>query len=44
MAMQIPGTPCIIVDGKYRIVMESLKSYDDVIRLVDFLVAKASAH
>jgi thiol:disulfide interchange protein DsbA len=44
MAMQIPGTPCIIVDGKYRIVMDSLKSYDDVIKLVDFLVAKASAH
>ena len=44
MAMQIPGTPCIIVDGKYRIVMESLKSNDDVIRLVDFLVAKASTH
>ncbi|HEX5208443.1 MAG TPA: thiol:disulfide interchange protein DsbA/DsbL [Steroidobacteraceae bacterium] len=44
MAMQIPGTPCIIVDGKYRIVMDSLKSYDDVIKLVNFLVAKSSAH
>lgn len=44
MAMQIPGTPCIIVDGKYRIVMDSLKSYDDVIKLVNFLVAKATAH
>jgi thiol:disulfide interchange protein DsbA len=44
MAMQIPSTPCIVVDGKYRIVMESLHSIDDVIPLVKFLVAKASAH
>ena len=44
MSMQIPGTPCIIVDGKYRIVMESLSSPDEVISLVKFLVAKASAH
>lgn len=44
MAMQIPGTPCIVVAGKYRIVMESLHSIDDVIPLVKFLVAKASAH
>jgi thiol:disulfide interchange protein DsbA len=44
MAMQIPSTPCIVVAGKYRIVMESLHSIDDVIPLVKFLVAKASAH
>lgn len=44
MAMQIPSTPCIVVDGKYRIVMESLHSIDDVIPLVKFLIAKASAH
>jgi len=44
MAMQIPGTPCIVVDGKYRIVMESLRKPDDVIPLVRYLVAKASAH
>ena len=44
MAMQIPGTPCIVVDGKYRIVMDSLHSIDDVIPLVKYLVAKASAH
>ena len=40
-AMQIPGTPCIVVDGKYRVEMDSLKSPQDVISLVDFLVAKA---
>jgi protein dithiol oxidoreductase (disulfide-forming) len=42
MAMQIPGTPCIVVDGKYRIVMDSLASPDDVIPLVRYLVEKAS--
>jgi len=43
MSMQIPGTPCIVVDGKYRIVMDSLSSPEDVISLVKYLVAKASA-
>ena len=43
MSMEIPGTPCIVVAGKYRIVMESLRSPDQVIPLVRFLVAKASA-
>lgn len=44
MAMQVMSTPSIVVDGKYRINMQSLKSDDDVINLVKFLVAKASAH
>lgn len=43
-AMQIPGTPGIVVDGKYRVDMQSLKSDDQVISLVKFLVAKASKH
>lgn len=43
-AMQIPGTPCIVVDGKYRLDMDSVKSPGDVISLVKFLVAKASKH
>ena len=43
-AMQIPGTPSIVVDGKYLINLESLKSPDEVIPLVKFLVAKASTH
>lgn len=42
MAMQITGTPSIVVDGKYRVVLESLSNNDDVIDLVDYLVAKAS--
>ncbi|MGB6488560.1 MAG: thiol:disulfide interchange protein DsbA/DsbL [Steroidobacteraceae bacterium] len=40
-AMQVPGTPCIVVDGKYRVAMESLSSPEDVISVVKFLVAKA---
>lgn len=43
-AMQIPGTPCIVVGGKYRVNMESLNSPEDVIPLVKYLVAKASKH
>lgn len=44
MAMQVPGTPCIVVGGKYRVDMSSLHSRDDLIPLVRFLVAKASGH
>ena len=44
MAMKIPGTPCLVVDGKYEILMDSLSSPEDVIPLVKYLVAKATAH
>lgn len=43
-AMHVPGTPCIVVDGKYLVEMDSLRSPDEVIPLVKFLVAKASSH
>jgi thiol:disulfide interchange protein DsbA len=43
-AMQIPGTPCIVVNGKYRINMDSLRSQDDLIGIVRYLVAKESQH
>jgi protein dithiol oxidoreductase (disulfide-forming) len=42
-AMQIPGTPWLVVNGKYRIVMDSLQSDGDVIDIVNFLIAKESA-
>jgi protein dithiol oxidoreductase (disulfide-forming) len=42
-AMQVPGTPCIVVNGKYR-VMQDQKSNDELIELVKYLVAKESAH
>jgi protein dithiol oxidoreductase (disulfide-forming) len=40
-AMQVPGTPCIVVDGKWRVEMDSLKTPEDIISVVNFLVAKA---
>jgi protein dithiol oxidoreductase (disulfide-forming) len=43
-AMQIPGTPCIVVNGKYRINMDSLRSQDDLIGVVRYLVDKESQH
>jgi len=40
VAMRVPGTPCLVVDGKYRIELGTLKSTDDVIEIVRFLVSK----
>ncbi|MGC1458061.1 MAG: thiol:disulfide interchange protein DsbA/DsbL [Steroidobacteraceae bacterium] len=42
IAMQVPGTPCIVVNGKYRINMDSLHSENDLISVVRFLVARES--
>jgi thiol:disulfide interchange protein DsbA len=42
MSMRVPGTPCLIVDGKYRIRMNSMRA-PEVIGLVRYLVAKAAA-
>jgi len=41
--MQVPSTPTLVVNGKYRINNDALKSTDDMIALVMFLVAKESA-
>lgn len=43
MAMQVPSTPCIVVDGRYRIA-EDIHAADQLIPLVSFLVAKAGGH
>jgi thiol:disulfide interchange protein DsbA len=40
--MRVPGTPCIIVNGKYRIEMRSLRSSDELIDVVNFLVNRES--
>ena len=40
-AMQVPSTPCLIVNGTYRVVMDSVSSPDELIDLVKFLVAGA---
>jgi len=44
VAMQVPGTPCIVVNGKYRVEMDSLRTPDELIELVRFLVARESKH
>lgn len=44
VAMHVPGTPCIIVNGKYRINVDTLQTQDDLIGLVRYLVDKESRH
>jgi len=43
MAMGVPGTPCLVVNGKYRIELDSLKTVDDIIDIVKLLVNKESS-
>jgi len=43
LTMQVPSTPCIIVNGRYRI-GEDVKSLGQLVPLVSFLVRKDSAH
>lgn len=43
VAMQVPSTPCIIVNGHYRIA-DSSQTASRLIALVGFLVAKDSGH
>jgi thiol:disulfide interchange protein DsbA len=42
-AMQVPSTPTLVVNGKYRINNENLTRDDDIIELVKYLVARESA-
>ena len=42
-AMQVTGTPTLVVNGKYRLNNENLKTADEVIELVRFLVARETA-
>lgn len=44
LAMRVPGTPCIVVNGKYRINLDSMHSEDDVIGVIRYLVEKESQH
>jgi protein dithiol oxidoreductase (disulfide-forming) len=43
VAMQVPSTPCIVVNGRYRIA-ESVRQPAQLIELVRFLVAKEASH
>ena len=42
-AMQVPSTPCIVVNGKYRVNMDSMRSTNDVVEVVRYLVAREAA-
>jgi protein dithiol oxidoreductase (disulfide-forming) len=42
-AMQISSTPTLVVAGKYRINNEAYRTVDEIIEVVNFLVAKESA-
>jgi hypothetical protein len=40
--MQVPGTPCIVVAGRYRVNNDAVRAPGRLIELVRYLVAKAS--
>jgi protein dithiol oxidoreductase (disulfide-forming) len=42
LAMHVDSTPSVIVNGRYRVIRDELKSNDELIELVKFLVAKES--
>jgi len=42
-AMQVPSTPTLVVNGKYRVNNENIETPEQLIDLVKFLVAKESA-
>ena len=42
IAMRVTGTPTLVVNGKYLLNNDHLKSVDEIIELVNFLVAKES--
>ena len=41
-AMQVPSTPTLVVNGKYRINNDSITTADEIIELVKYLVARES--
>jgi thiol:disulfide interchange protein DsbA len=43
VAMQVSGTPTLVVNGKYRVNNENLQTPEQIIDLIKFLVAKESA-
>ena len=42
-AMQVSGTPTLVVNGKYRVNNENLKTSDEIIELVKYLCARKCA-
>lgn len=44
LAMQVPGTPCIVVAGRYRVNSDAVRTPGPLVELVRYLVAKAGTH
>jgi thiol:disulfide interchange protein DsbA len=44
VAMQVFSTPCIVVNGRYRVSMDARRTPDELVDLVRFLVASESKH
>jgi thiol:disulfide interchange protein DsbA len=44
LAMQVPGTPCIVVAGRYRVNNDAVRAPGRLVELVRYLVAKAGTH
>src|SRR5262245_41400778 len=40
VAMAVPGTPCLVVNGKYRVNLDDINNDGELIDLVAYLVAK----
>jgi len=41
-AMRVPGTPCIVINGKYRVNLDSIRSVEELVDMVKFLVSQES--
>jgi len=41
-SMRVPGTPCIVINGKYRVNLDSIRSVESLVDMVKFLVAQES--
>jgi thiol:disulfide interchange protein DsbA len=44
VAMQVPGTPCIVVSGRYRVNHDTVPGAQRLIMLVRYLIGLESAH
>jgi thiol:disulfide interchange protein DsbA len=42
LAMHVDSTPTVIVNGKYRVIRDSVQTNDQLMELVRFLVARES--
>lgn len=42
-AYKVPGTPSIFVDGRYMVLNEGIKSYEEILARTDKLIAKVRA-